>query len=226
MPSQSKNQRKWKERQILWPFQRAGEHAGDGDTNSNRRTRNSHKRLGKGTGGVRNWRTSRDYVNYMMFEIGRNTEKSPGDLWKLVVTETSLKDHELTLVWGTCKTYNNNDMVYDTTYTWLRMGSVKREHQSLLTAAENKAKRTNYFKAKINNTQKDSKCRLCVYRYETVNHVISKFSQLSRKQYTIKYNWMGKVLFTNPSARAGYDTRSIFKRSLTGFEFRVFLLLD
>ena len=25
-----------------------------------------------------------------------------------------------------------------------------------------------------------------------------------------------KVLFTNPSARAGYDTRSIFKRSLTG----------
>ena len=37
---------------------------------------------------------------------------------------------------------------------------------------------------------------------------------------------LGKVLFTNPSARAGYDTRSIFKRSLTGFEFRVFLLLD
>ena len=26
----------------------------------------------------------------------------------------------------------------------------------------------------------------------------------------------GLVLFTNPSARAGYDTRSIFKRSLTG----------
>ena len=25
------------------------------------------------------------------------------------------------------------------------------------------------------------------------------------------------ILFTNPSARAGYDTRSIFKWSLTGF---------
>ncbi len=25
-----------------------------------------------------------------------------------------------------------------------------------------------------------------------------------------------EILFTNPSARAGYDTRSIFKRSLTG----------
>ena len=28
---------------------------------------------------------------------------------------------------------------------------------------------------------------------------------------------LGLILFTNPSARAGYDTRSIIKRSLTGF---------
>ena len=28
--------------------------------------------------------------------------------------------------------------------------------------------------------------------------------------------WRNQVLFTNPSARAGYDTRSIFKWSLTG----------
>ena len=33
-------------------------------------------------------------------------------------------------------------------------------------------------------------------------------------------------IFTNPSARAGYDTRSIFKRSFNRFEFTVFLLLD
>ena len=36
------------------------------------------------------------------------------------------------------------------------------------------------------------------------------------------YKYMEKfilfiILFTNPSARVGYDTRSIFKRSLTGF---------
>ena len=34
-----------------------------------------------------------------------------------------------------------------------------------------------------------------------------------------------KIIFTNPSAQAGYDTRSIFKRSLTGLN-SVFLLLD
>ena len=32
-----------------------------------------------------------------------------------------------------------------------------------------------------------------------------------------RVGWLGFILFTNPSARAGYDTRSIFKRSLTGF---------
>ena len=31
-----------------------------------------------------------------------------------------------------------------------------------------------------------------------------------------KYIPKSFILFTNPSARAGYDTRSIFKRSLTG----------
>ena len=30
-------------------------------------------------------------------------------------------------------------------------------------------------------------------------------------------NFMARIIFTNPSARPGYDTRSIFKRSLTGF---------
>ena len=34
------------------------------------------------------------------------------------------------------------------------------------------------------------------------------------------------ILFTNPSAPAVYDTRSIFKRSLTGLNSEFFLLLD
>ena len=42
----------------------------------------------------------------------------------------------------------------------------------------------------------------------------SKYSMVneSRKDSSKEYMF----LFTNPSARAGYDTRSIFKRSLTG----------
>ena len=33
------------------------------------------------------------------------------------------------------------------------------------------------------------------------------------------------ILFTNPSAREGYDTRSIFKQSLTGLNSELSLIL-
>ena len=46
--------------------------------------------------------------------------------------------------------------------------------------------------AKIDNVQQNNKCGSCGDKDET-------------------------ILFTNPSTRAGYDTRSIFKWSLTGF---------
>ena len=42
---------------------------------------------------------------------------------------------------------------------------------------------------------------------------------LAEEGYTFTFPSLsgdGQILFTNPSARAGYDTRSIFKRSLTG----------
>ena len=56
-----------------------------------------------------------------------------------------------------------------------------------------------------------------------VNHIVkikeskkmNKYSDLARELRKL-WNIKVKVLFTNPSAREGYDTRSIFKRSLTG----------
>ena len=36
--------------------------------------------------GVRNKKTSGEHPNYDITENGQNTEKSPGDLWRLAVT--------------------------------------------------------------------------------------------------------------------------------------------
>ena len=44
----------------------------------------------KGAGRVGNRRTSRDYPNYTIDEIGLNTENSPADLRRLAVTQTPL----------------------------------------------------------------------------------------------------------------------------------------
>ena len=44
-----------------------------------------------------------NYSNYSIVEISQNTEKSPGDLRRLTVTQTSVKDYQLMLVGKTCR---------------------------------------------------------------------------------------------------------------------------
>ena len=43
------------------------------------------------------------------------------------------------------------------------------------------------------NTQKWRKCRLCSDKDETVNHMISEFSKLARKEYKSKQDSLEKV---------------------------------
>ena len=74
------------------------EHESDGDTNCNWCARSSHQRIGTGTEGLGNKWTSGDHLNYRIVEVSQNTEKSTGDLKGLAVTQTSVKDHQLTLV--------------------------------------------------------------------------------------------------------------------------------
>ena len=54
------------------------------------------KGLLKGLGGLGSWWTSEDHPNYSIIENGQNTEKSLGDLRRLVVTQTQVKNHQLT----------------------------------------------------------------------------------------------------------------------------------
>ena len=59
----------------------------------------SHQRNGTMTGGLGYNGKSADCPNYSIFENGQNTEKSPGDLRRLAVTQTPEKDHQLKLKW-------------------------------------------------------------------------------------------------------------------------------
>ena len=70
-------------------------HKDDGDTNCNWCTRNNLQRIGKGTGRLRNQRTNGDHPVYSVIKIGQNTEKCPGDLRRLAVTQTPVKNYQL-----------------------------------------------------------------------------------------------------------------------------------
>ena len=85
------------------------QHESDSDTNCNWCAWYSHQRFGTGTGGLGKKRMSGDHPNYSIIEIGQNTEKKPGDLRRLAVTRTPVKNHQLTLLWKILKreTYTN-----------------------------------------------------------------------------------------------------------------------
>ena len=55
------------------------------------RSEQSPNALVKGTGRLRNLRTSGDHPDYGIFKIGQNSEKNRGDLRKLAVTQTQVK---------------------------------------------------------------------------------------------------------------------------------------
>ena len=74
------------------------EHEDDNYNNCDRYFWYSNYRITKGTGGLGSWRTSGDHPNYTIIENSQNTEKSPGDLRRLAVTQTPVKDHQLTLM--------------------------------------------------------------------------------------------------------------------------------
>ena len=79
------------------------EHESDGDTNCNWRVRYCHQRIGSGTDGLGNKRTSGHHPNFSIVEIGENSKKSSGDLRRLVVAHDPMKNHQLTLVLKTLK---------------------------------------------------------------------------------------------------------------------------
>ena len=77
------------------------ENESDGDTSYNWHARYSHQRTGRGTRRLGNKRTSGDYPNYSIIRSGLNSKKSPKDLMELAVTQSLVKDHQLTLMWKT-----------------------------------------------------------------------------------------------------------------------------
>ena len=64
------------------------EHEGDNYTICDWCFWHSNSRIIKGTGGLGIWRTSGDHLNDSIIESDQNTEKSPGDLRRLAVTQT------------------------------------------------------------------------------------------------------------------------------------------
>ena len=83
------------------------------------------------------------------------------------------------------------------TWLWLREGKLKKQTESLLTAAQDQALRTNIIKAKIDKTSDCSLCRLCKEADETVTHIASQCSKLAQLEYFIFHFFSFFISFSN-----------------------------
>ena len=92
------SEKKNKYRDLTRELKKTMEHEGNNYTNRDWCFWYSHQRIIKGTGGLRGKGPSGDHPNYSIIENGQNTEKCPGDLRWLAVTQAPVKDHQLKLL--------------------------------------------------------------------------------------------------------------------------------
>ena len=68
------------------------------------------------------------------------------------------------------------------------------ELNSLIVAARNRSIRTNFVKAKIDKSQKNTLCRLCKKVDESMDHVGSGCNKLAQKNYKKRHDNLGKIV--------------------------------
>ena len=71
------------------------EHEGESDTNCNWSALSNPQIICKGSEKFGNKRTSKYHKDYSIIKINQNTERSPGDLKSLALTQTFLKNYYL-----------------------------------------------------------------------------------------------------------------------------------
>ena len=69
------------------------EHEGDGDANCSWCTWNGPQELGEGSGEIENQWKNQDPLDSSIANVGQNTEKNPGDLRRLAITQILVKYH-------------------------------------------------------------------------------------------------------------------------------------
>ena len=95
--------------------------------------------------------------------------------------------------WGGKQIYRHfkrliNNISLGKNWTWLTKENIRRETESLLMAAQNRAISTNHIKARIAKTQENSKCRQCNDREETIHHILSGSNKLAQKEYKARHD--------------------------------------
>ena len=84
-------------------------------------------------------------------------------------------------------------------------GDLKRETESLIVAAQNQSIRTNLVKVKIDKSQGDSLCRMCIKVDESIDHIFSGCSKLAQKAYKRSHDDLGKKVHWRLARKCNFE---------------------
>ena len=68
-------------------------------------------------------------------------------------------------------------------WQWLQNGTLKRETENLIFAAQ-----INVMKTKVDKSQEQRKCRMCSRADETINHIVSECPKLAQREYKRRHD--------------------------------------
>ena len=93
----------------------------------------------------------------------------------------------------------------DQCWFWFQNRDLKRETESLIVAAQNQSIRTNLVKAKIDKSQGDSLCKVCIKINESVDHIVSGCSKLAQKEYKRRHDNLRKIVHWKLARKCSFE---------------------
>ena len=90
-------------------------------------------------------------------------------------------------------------------WLWLQRGTLKRETESLITAAQEQALRTNYRRAKIEKDGTSPLCRMCKQAGETVSHIVSECGKMAQSEYKGRHDKVATAVHWGLAKKHGLE---------------------
>ena len=90
-------------------------------------------------------------------------------------------------------------------WMWLQRGTLKRETESMITAAQEQAPRTNYRRAKIEKDGTSPLCRMYKQADETVSHIVSECGKMAQSEYKGRHDKVATAVHWGLTKKHGLE---------------------
>ena len=102
--------------------------------------------------------------------------------------------------------HNTEDVRHESTWNWLKKGTLKKETEGMIMAAQDQALRTNQIKNRIDKVDNSPMCRMCDEREETVAHLVAECKALAQNQYKLwRHDRVATVAHWNLCKQYGFE---------------------